>query len=90
MDPTVLEGLKDNIFADAWPAIEDPQKFPWHTNSHNKIDTWQINSSQALAIDVFGSLKMARSNNQILNALAQSIGLSKWVDDKCTKVFERI
>jgi hypothetical protein len=79
MDPAVLKGLKDNIFAAAWSAIEDPEDFPWHMNSHNIIDTWQINSSQALAVDVFGSLKMARSSNQILNALAQHIGLSSSV-----------
>ncbi|MFZ0758336.1 MAG: hypothetical protein WAM69_00190 [Candidatus Sulfotelmatobacter sp.] len=50
--------IENNLFPLARPAVEPWDKFPWHLDRSNLCDTWKIHSSQALAIDVFGTLMM--------------------------------
>lgn len=68
------EKLRANIFPHAWPAVEPWKKFPWDRGDRG-IRTWARNSSQALAIDVFGSIKVSPDRDAILGALARHIGL---------------
>lgn len=56
MDPATTSAVKANLAPSALPAIEDWERFPWH-RSGGAIDTMRVQSSQALAIDVFGTLK---------------------------------
>jgi len=70
-----LEEIKKNIFPEAWQAIRDPMKFPWHRNIIGRIDTCQPNSSQALCIDLFMTLKKSPARVQILNKIAKALGL---------------
>lgn len=75
LDPQILSLLRANIFRDAWPAIDDWEKFPWHKGSNRKTDTWKLHSSQALAIDVFGTIYTSSAKMHIFNALARQAGL---------------
>ena len=77
MDTETRLKLSRNLFPAALPAIEPWDDFPWHY-SRNNIDSWQINSSQALAIDLFGTLKATYQDerNWILNAIAAEAGLA--------------
>ena len=77
LDPQILSLLRANIFRDAWPAIDDWEKFPWHIGSNRKTDTWKPHSSQALAIDVFGTVCTSSAKMHILNALARQAGLQE-------------
>jgi hypothetical protein len=61
--------LEHNIFLAAHQACEPWETFPWHREAH------ATHSSQALAIDVFGTIKVSPDRDKILDALAQSIGL---------------
>ena len=56
MDEKTRKSIADNIFPAAHDAIEDWDSFLWHQDNNNQIDTWKINSSQAMVIDVFGSI----------------------------------
>ena len=68
--------LERNIFPAAHQACEPWDTFPWHAGRGGAIDTHVAHSSQALAIDVFGTCKTSPDRDTILDALAQTIGLS--------------
>lgn len=75
MDNTTRLQLERNIFRAAHQACEPWDQFPWHTGQNRKIDTHLEHASQALAIDVFGTIKMSPIRDVILDALAQSVGV---------------
>ena len=53
-----FEAIKKNLFPASHAAISDWNKFPWHRDRHGVIQTYKPASSQALAIDVFGTIKV--------------------------------
>ena len=75
MDQSIRIGLEHNIFPAAHQACEPWERFPWHKSKDGDIDTHVTHSSQALAIDVFGTIKTSSDRDVILDALAQNIGL---------------
>ena len=75
MDVKMKERIMSNIFRAAHTAVEPWEEFPWHRGSDGKIDAYKKHSSQALAIDVFGSLKMSPDQDTILNHLAKELDL---------------
>jgi len=58
MDRAVRDYVEKNLFPAARAAVEPWDEFKWHTR-RGICDTGQRNSSQALAIDFFGTLKTA-------------------------------
>lgn len=68
--------IRANLFPAAIPAVEPWQTFRWHSSAGSRFDTQKPHSSQALAIDVFGTLQGAQSRDAILNAIAERLGLS--------------
>lgn len=72
----VVSRIRRNVFDAAQPAILDWKKFQWHTGRSGDCDSDQKKSSQALAVDVFGTLKMSNRRNEILNELCTQIGLT--------------
>jgi hypothetical protein len=71
----MFERIKDNLFPTARAAIENWEAFPWHRDRHGNIQTWKIGSSQALAIDVFGTIKISGERDRVLGGLAEECGL---------------
>ncbi len=69
MDQSTRTRLERNIFPAAHQACEPWEKFSWHTSAH------VAHSSQALAIDVFGTIKTSANRDEIVDALVQSLGL---------------
>jgi len=74
MEPT-LEDVKANLFHRSHAAIDDWIKFPWHRDINGHIQTHKTESSQALAIDVFGTIKVSEERDRILGALAFQCGV---------------
>lgn len=62
---TRIEQIKENIFPGAWASIDDWASFPWHMGRDERPDTHKPHSSQALAIDVFGTLQAHPYRNQL-------------------------
>jgi hypothetical protein len=60
--------IKHNIFYRSQNAIQDYTIFDWHVHG-GVIDTDRINSSQALAIDFWGCLKISPQKDSIINNL---------------------
>lgn len=86
-----IEAIKRNLFAGAHTVIEDWIRFPWHTSSSGAITTPKVESSQTLAIDVFGTIAVSPDRNKILNQVASRVGLPsaddwhlqlEWQDDE--------
>lgn len=79
MDTKTRKEIEKNIFNAAHAAIGDWESYPWHEYEHQITAGWP-NSSQALSIDVFGTLKAF--NNQeardaALNAVAVAVGMDQ-------------
>jgi hypothetical protein len=56
--------------------VEPWDAFHWHPSSTGGVsDTYKEHSSQALAIDVFGTLKLSAQRDAILDQLAQRLNL---------------
>ena len=77
LDEATILKLKANLFEAAHPAIDAYgwHSFPWHGNPGGGIDAYKIHSSQALAIDLFGTIKMSTDRDRIMDQLALRVGL---------------
>lgn len=69
MEQATRTRLERNIFHAAHQACEPWDTFPWHTGVR------AAHSSQALAIDVFGTIQTSAHCESILDALAEALGL---------------
>ncbi|MBY5905177.1 hypothetical protein HFO88_33480 [Rhizobium leguminosarum] len=72
-----FEAVRENLFPASHGAIEDWSKFPWHRDRTNQIQAYKAHSSQAIAIDVFGTLKMSRDRDRIFDAIAECVGVAR-------------
>jgi hypothetical protein len=70
-----FEAIKANLFPASHGAICDWDTFPWHRDCHGIIQTHKLESSQALAIDVFGTIRVSTERDRILGALARKSGV---------------
>ena len=74
MKPTI-EQIRANLFPASHAAIGDWSTFPWHRDGRGFIQTYKLESSQALAIDVFGTIKASPERDCILAGLARHCGV---------------
>lgn len=63
-----INSIKKNLFHRSLDIIEDFHTFSWHQYKGN-IDTDQINSSQAIAIDFWGCIHSSPYKNELINEL---------------------
>lgn len=75
MDQATRTRIEHNIFPPAHKACEPWETFPWHAGGGGATDTHVTHSSQALAIDVFGTIKTSSDRDVILDALATNLGV---------------
>ena len=89
MEP-IFQAIKSNLFPASHAAIGDWQP-PWHRDRLGNIDTQRPQSSQALAIDVFGTIKASTERDRVLSAVARQCGVPddgpwelklEWIDPK--------
>jgi hypothetical protein len=66
----VTDAIKRNLFPSAHAAISDWDAFPWH-EIRGQVQTVKPESSQALAIDVFGTICVSEDRDTILAAMAE-------------------
>lgn len=67
--------ISTNLFPAAHPAVQPWRSFPWHSSGSGSFDTWKVHSSQALALDFFGTLKTSPDRDAVLNAVAERVSL---------------
>ncbi len=61
IDIRKIESIKKNLFYRSINSIDDYYDFDWHKDSN------KVNSSQALAIDFWGCLKLSPYKNRLIN-----------------------
>jgi hypothetical protein len=77
MTPEFRRKLEANIFRGAHSALQPWDNFPWHRDRTGQCDSWKPHSSQALAIDVFGTIAALgdEERNSIIGSIASSLSL---------------
>ena len=73
--PSQQASILANIFEGAQAAILPWETFRLHSATGEHWDTWKEHSSQALAIDVFGTIKFAAECEAVLDRIASEVGL---------------
>lgn len=73
--PSQRATILSNLFEAAHAAVEPWQQFRWHSAAGERLDAWKEHSSQALAIDVFGTIKTSARRDQVLDRIAAELGL---------------
>jgi hypothetical protein len=68
--------VRENLFPASHGAISDWLAFPWHRDRTSRIQAHKAHSSQAIAIDVFGTLKMSIDRDRVLDAIARHVGVA--------------
>jgi len=71
-----FQAVRENLFPASRAAIKDWKGFPWHRDRTNRIQAYKAHSSQAIAIDVFGTLKMSTDRDRIFDAIAERVGVA--------------
>lgn len=71
-----FQAVRENLFPASHGAIEDWETFPWHRDRTNRIQAYKVHSSQAIAIDVFGTLKTSTDRDRIFDAIAERVGVA--------------
>lgn len=74
-DPSRFASILANIHPAAHPAVQPVRAFRWHSAAGERYDSWKVQSSQALAIDVFGTLAASAGRETVLDRLAEGLGL---------------
>jgi len=71
MTPEQQQAIKSNMFKGAYSAIDDWMAFDWHTHAQSP------RSSQMLAIDVFGTLKVSpqKVRDAVISELVREAGV---------------
>jgi hypothetical protein len=69
------QSVLDNLFYGAHDAARELSVGLWHPGRGNQVDADVPQSSQALALDVFGTLRHAKSRNRICDHLAILLGV---------------
>ncbi|MEY9783941.1 PGN_0703 family putative restriction endonuclease [Sinorhizobium fredii] len=68
--------VRQNLFPASHGAIGDWLEFHWHRDRTNRIQAHKVHSSQAIAIDVFGTLKVSIDRDLVLDAIARRVGVA--------------
>ncbi|TAU37240.1 hypothetical protein ELI44_35450 [Rhizobium ruizarguesonis] len=71
-----FQPVRENLFPASHGAIEGWEAFPWHRDQTNRIQAHKAHSSQAIAIDVFGTVKMSTDRDRIFDAIAARVGVA--------------
>ncbi len=72
---TETTAIEANLFHRIRPLVRSHPNFPWHRNGKDVITTGQPNSSQALALDFFGTISTLSSLDAILGAWMEDLSL---------------
>lgn len=75
MDQRTWEAIQANLFPEAHQAVQPWQEFPWHQGSDGTYQTMKPHSSQALAIDVFGTIATSSDRELAMAAIARDLAL---------------
>jgi hypothetical protein len=68
--------IEANLFVAARPLVRERPTFPWHRDRSGRVTAGQVRSSQALAVDFFGTVGALASCDAILAAWTDHLTLA--------------
>lgn len=71
-----IGAIEANLFPDVRDLVRGDLQFPWHRDGRKVVTASQVVSSQALAIDLFGTIRKLQSRDDIFSAWIQHLGLT--------------
>ena len=77
LNPEEWSGIEANIFPSAAEWVKTQGSFPWHRDQTGQVTADRPHSSQALAIDVFGTIKGLGDVELIVDAWADRLALPR-------------
>ena len=75
-EPNEREAIERNLFPEARAAIRDWDAFPWHRDGRKVVTAGLVQSSQALAIDFFGTIAQLVCRDSIFRTLGNTWGFT--------------
>ena len=76
-EPNEREAIERNLFPEARAAIRDWDAFPWHRDGRKVVTAGLVQSSQALAIDFFGTIAQLVCRDSIFRTLGNTWGFTQ-------------
>ncbi|MBL8199865.1 MAG: hypothetical protein JNK40_02745 [Chromatiales bacterium] len=76
LNTSEVAAIEANLFAGARRIVREQPDFPWHRDSRGAVTATQPNSSQALAVDLFGTIDVLSSRNAIVDAWMADMSLT--------------
>ena len=76
MVETEIEAIEGNLFPYVRDMVRHDVRFPWHRDRRKIVTASQVVSSQAKAIDLFGTIRKLPSRDDIVLAWTQHLGLN--------------
>jgi hypothetical protein len=76
LTPAEIQSIKENLFVGAHQLLQRRPRCPWHRDSNEAITAGQRRSSQALAIDVFETVRGLESRDTIIAAWVEGVSLT--------------
>ena len=70
-----LDGIRKNLFRCARPIV-DEAGFPWHREASGEPSAAKLESSQALALDLFQTVKTLESRDEIIDGWCRRLNLN--------------
>ena len=67
--------IRENLFPAAWGIVDELPTGAWHRDRSKLVTASRVQSSQALALDVFGTLKTLSSGSTVARAWSESLAL---------------
>lgn len=67
--------ISENLFPEAAKWVSQLIDFPWHRDYNGQVTATRTHSSQALAVDFFGTLATLSNTSRIVQAWSQELGL---------------
>lgn len=75
MNDSEIGPVEANLFPHVRDLVRGDLQFPWHRDARKLVTASQVVSSQALAIDLFGTVRKLGSRDNILSAWTRHLGL---------------
>jgi hypothetical protein len=70
-----IDAIAANLFPFARAIVREQPQFPWHRDQSGRVTAAAVNSSQALAVEFFGTVQRLSSRDLIVNAWMTKLGL---------------
>jgi hypothetical protein len=74
MKPEEFAAIEQNLFEGARWVLREQPAFPWHRDGNGRATAAEVQSSQALALDVFATIERLDSRDAVMECIGVHLG----------------